>query len=95
MIKDRKIIDSSTGQHLHHKIYPQVNGIPVYNDAGMYWLKLYHMGRAVKIEIDDKIPCSVKEKVSLLPKTNNSNEMWPMLFTKALLKLQQLHMFDH
>ena len=94
MIKDKKIVDSVTGQSLYHKIYPQQNGIPVYNDAGRYWVKLHYMGKFVKIELDDKIPCSVKEHVSLFPKTEYSNELWPMFFTKALMKLQQLHFYD-
>jgi hypothetical protein len=45
------------------------------------------MGKAVKVEIDDKIPCSIGKKVSLLPRTSNSTELWPMLFSKALIKL--------
>jgi len=45
------------------------------------------MGKQVKIEVDDKIPCSVGKVVSLLPKTINSLELWPMIITKALLKL--------
>lgn len=52
------------------------------------------MGKAVKIEVDDKVPCSMGKNVSLFPKTSNSNELWPMIFTKALLKLQQLYMTD-
>ena len=96
LIKDRGIKDSFTGQRLYQKIYPQnERGIPLYNDAGRYWIKLHYMGKLVKIEIDDKIPCSVKDKVCLLPKTQNSFELWPMLFTKALFKIQQLHHYDN
>ena len=38
------------------KVYPQKNGVPVYNPNGKYWVKLYFMGKEKKIEIDDKIP---------------------------------------
>lgn len=59
----------------------------MYNDGGCYWVKLHHMGRQVKVEVDDKVPCSVGSNVCLLPRSTNKNELWPMLFTKALIKL--------
>lgn len=68
------------------KIYPQKDGIPVINPKGLYWVKLYHMGKPRKIVIDDLIPCT-KSGEGLIPRTENSEEMWPAIITKALLKL--------
>ena len=91
IIKDRSIKDAHTGKPLWSKIYPQsANGIPIYNNSGRYWVKLYYLGQLRKIEVDDKFPTSVK-KQCLLPKSINKEELWPMLFTKALLKLQSFH----
>lgn len=44
------------------------------------------MGKARLIEIDDRMPVSVDEEYSL-PKTNDFEELWPIIITKALLKL--------
>ena len=44
------------------------------------------MGKERKIEIDDKMPISVNN-LCMFPKSNKNEEIWPMLFTKALLKL--------
>ena len=44
------------------------------------------MGKARKIVIDDTIPCN-KEGENLLPKCNIFEEFWPMILTKAILKL--------
>jgi len=68
------------------KIYPQKDGIPVFNQKGLYWVKLYHMGKPRKIVIDDTVPCSRTGEI-LLPITENSEEIWPAILTKALLKL--------
>ena len=38
---------------LWQKIYPQEHGVPIYNPKGKYWVKLYHLGKLRKIEIDD------------------------------------------
>lgn len=44
------------------------------------------MGKARKIIIDDTIPCN-KEGDNLLPKCSNFEEFWPLIITKAILKL--------
>jgi len=44
------------------------------------------MGKARKIIIDDRVPCN-KAGESLLPKSENSDELWPSILTKALIKL--------
>jgi hypothetical protein len=79
-------LNKQNGQTIWQKIYPQKNGIPVFNPHGRYWIKLYHMGKYRKIEIDDLIPCSKYEEL-LLPKCSNYEELWPVLISKAVLKL--------
>jgi len=86
LIKDLQINDCITGQSIWQKIYPQVNGVPVYNQKGLYWVKLYHMGKYRKIEIDDRMPCSKYDEL-LTPKCENIEELWPAIISKALIKL--------
>jgi hypothetical protein len=68
------------------KIYPQENNIPIYNPSGKYWIKLYNFGKAKLVEIDDKIPFDRYDEI-LLPKTNIIEELWPVIFSKAIMKL--------
>lgn len=44
------------------------------------------MGKPRKIVIDDLVPCNKAGEI-LLPITENSEEIWPAILTKALLKL--------
>jgi len=67
-------------------IYPQKDGMPVYNPIGRYWVKLFHMGKFRKIEIDDRMPCSKFDEF-LLPRCENLDELWPAILTKAIIKL--------
>lgn len=68
------------------KIHPQRDKIPVYNPNGRYWVKLYHMGKLRRIEIDDMMPCSIYDEFCL-PRTEKLEELWPAIITKALIKL--------
>jgi hypothetical protein len=56
MIKDKNIRDIYTDKPIWTKIYPQKEGVPVYNPSGRYWVKLYYRGKERKIEVDDKMP---------------------------------------
>ena len=70
------------------RIYPQnEEGIPIYNPSGKYWVKLFQMGKCRKIEIDDKFPCDKKTYEIYLPQCDNINEIWPMILTKAIIKM--------
>ena len=68
------------------KMYPQEHGVPIYNRKGKYWVKLYHLGKLRKIEIDDTLPTNKRHKF-YLPKCDSLEEIWPAILTKALLKL--------
>ena len=85
-IIDLEITDCVTHNSIFKNIYPQKNGSPIYNPQGHYFVKLYFMGKPRKIEIDDRIPCS-KDGEYIFPRCQNLCELWPALYTKALLKL--------
>lgn len=63
--------------------------IPVYNPHGKYAVRLYFMGAWRKVIIDDMIPVDEKGTI-LLPQTTINGEIWPMLLTKALMKIVSL-----
>ena len=86
IIKDKNIKDINTNQTIWQKIYPQEHNVPVYNPKGKYWVKLYHLGKLRKIEIDDTMPTNKRDKF-YLPKCDSLEEIWPCILTKALLKL--------
>jgi len=73
-------------EEIWKKIYPQNNGVPFYNPNGRYWVKLYHKGKPRKIEIDDLMPCN-KDLCCLLPRCQTLEELWPVIISKAILKL--------
>ena len=85
-IIDLEITDCVTHNSIFKNIYPQKNGSPIYNPQGHYFVKLYFMGKPRKIEIDDRIPCT-KDGEYIFPRCQNLCEIWPALYTKALLKL--------
>ena len=85
-IKDRGIRDAQTKEPIWKRIYPQKDGIPIYNPHGKYWVKLHHMGEERLVEIDDKMPCDAKGHI-MLPHSEHPFEIWPTLLTKAILKL--------
>jgi len=85
-IIDLEITDCVTHNSIFNNIYPQKNGTPIVNPNGHYLIKLYFMGKPRKIDIDDRIPCT-KDGEYILPRCDNLEELWPALYTKALLKL--------
>ena len=68
-------------------IYPKgKDGLPVYNPSGKYMVRLYWLGAWRKVVIDDRIPVNAQGKPLLLS-SPISNELWPLLLSKAILKL--------
>ncbi|CAF2133241.1 unnamed protein product [Rotaria magnacalcarata] len=63
--------------------------ITPYNPSGKYVVRLFFLGTWRKIIIDDTIPFD-SENRCLLPQTSLPHELWPMLLSKALLKIISL-----
>lgn len=89
MIKDRKMVDINNGKPVWSKVYPQQDGVPVHNPAGRYWVKLYYMGKERKVEVDDKMPVSLRGTCKF-PRSVHKGEIWPCLLSKAVVKLLAL-----
>ena len=85
-IFDNNITDINTKKNILYNIYPQKDGIPVYNPKGKYVIKLYLMGKERKVVIDDLIPFTYEDEF-IFPGCENIREIWPVLLTKALIKL--------
>ena len=86
IINDLNLTDAYTNRSILTNIYPQRENIPIISATGRYWVKLYFMGKPRKIEIDDTIPCN-RNECYVFPRCDDIGEIWPALFTKALLKL--------
>ncbi|CAL7940379.1 unnamed protein product [Xylocopa violacea] len=65
---------------------------PTVNPNGKYIVRLYFLGAWRRIVVDDTIPVNA-EKTPLLPRTANNSELWPMILSKAVLKLCALTWF--
>ncbi|KAK0099015.1 hypothetical protein PV326_009766 [Microctonus aethiopoides] len=67
---------------------------PQINPHGRYVARLFFMGYWRRIEIDDLIPFD-SEGRSLLPHTENYQELWSVLLAKAMLKIAALSWDSH
>jgi hypothetical protein len=68
------------------RIYPQQDGVPVFNPNGKHWVKLLHHGTEVLVEIDHMVPVN-REGLMMLPRCSTIRDIWPILLSKAFLKL--------
>ena len=59
----------------------------MFNTSGRYWVKLYYLGKARKIEIDDFLPINAYTRKPIFPTTEKLSTIWPMLLTKAVYQL--------
>ena len=88
ILLDNNINTENNENHFLRKIYPQdKNGVPIYNPSGLYWVKLFHMGKYRKIVIDDKFPVHKETFENFLPQCTSPYELWPLILTKAIIKL--------
>lgn len=76
---------SFNGESIWNKIYPQKDGIPVYNPTGKYWVKMMLMGTYKLVEIDIRVP--VLDGTLLFARSANVKDLWPIILTKAYFKL--------
>ena len=71
-------------------IYPKSKeGDAVYNPAGKYVVKLYWLGQWRKVTVDDLLPVDASGNL-LLVQSPIRGELWPLILTKAVLKVAQL-----
>lgn len=57
-----------------------------YNSAGLYSLRLYHLGVPMSVVVDDYLPVNSSQQ-NLYVQTNAEKETWPLLVEKAFAKL--------
>lgn len=88
-MNQRRYLNQSTGQDMWDQIYPKNDrGQAIYNASGQYVIRLFVLGQWRCVRVDDRLPCVNGE--CILPRTQNKAELWPMLISKAILKVMSV-----
>lgn len=77
-------------EHIYSMCKANKAHIPQFNPNGKYICRLFYMGCWRKVTIDDSVPYNAEMQL-LLPTSGYKNELWPMLLTKALLKVASVN----
>jgi hypothetical protein len=68
-------------------LYPKSrDALPMFNSSGKYAVRLFWLGSWRKVFVDDKVPVEESGRPLILS-SPNIQELWPLLITKAILKL--------